>query len=93
MRTKNNPAILIALFGFCVGLVCARLSAVNFNVDQLEMMSFNDLMDSHADDDYKWTAFLYMRGEWGMCSSSEEIVVLENRKVCVSKPRQFMEIQ
>lgn len=93
MSKESNSAIVIALLGFCVGLVCARMSSITFTVDKLEMMSFNDLMESNADDDYKWTAFLYMRGEWGMCSSSEEIVVLENRKVCVSKPRPFMEIQ
>lgn len=87
-------SILLTLaFGFSIGVVSAQMWTPSPSIDTLNTMSFRDLLESNADAEYKWYAFLLQRGEMGMCAANEEVQVVENRHVCVAQPVEFMEIK
>lgn len=85
--------LLISALCFAIGVVSAQMWTPSPSIDTLNTMSFRDLLESNADAEYKWYAFLLQRGEWGMCAANEEVQFVENRHVCVAQPVEFMEIK
>ena len=85
--------LLTLAFGFPIRVVSAQMWTPSPSIDTLNTMSFRDLLESNADAEYKWYAFLLQRGEWGMCAANEEVQFVENRHVCVAQPVDFMEIK
>lgn len=92
-RFDCYTALAIGVVAFASGVVTAKVSTITPSVEELEMMSFQDLVNSSADAEYKWYAFLYQRGAWGMCAQGEEQDMYENRPVCVPQPIQFYDIK
>ena len=50
--------LLTLAFGFSIGVVSAQMWTPSPSIDTLNTMSFRDLLESNADAEYKWYAFL-----------------------------------